>query len=86
MPEYVNPDLERGDELNAEANEIFDEGHDAQTRAHEYVFTTVVLATVLFLLALSQRFRVPSARVGVLVVAGMLMLYGLITIIAFPRL
>jgi hypothetical protein len=86
MPEYVNPDLEHGAELNAEANDIFDEGTDAQNQAHEYVFTTVVLATVLFLLALSQRFRVSHARVGVLVVAGGLMLYGLITIITFPRL
>jgi hypothetical protein len=86
MPEYVNHEIEHGQELNAEAKEIFDEGTSAQTRAHEYVFTTVVLATVLFLLALSQRFRSTSARIGVLVVAGGLMLYGLITIITFPRL
>jgi hypothetical protein len=86
MPEYVNHDLERGQELNAEAKGIFEEGTHAQTRAHDYVFTTVVLATVLFLLALSQRFGMSSARVGVLVVAGGLMVYGLITIIAFPRL
>jgi hypothetical protein len=86
MPEYVNPDLEHGAELNSEANETFEEGTDAQNRAHEYVFTTVVLATVLFLLALSQRFRMSQARIAVLVVAGGLMLYGLMTIIAFPRL
>ena len=86
MPEYVNHDIEHGDELNAEANRIFDEGTAAQTRAHEYVFTTVVLATVLFLLALSQRFGVSLARIVVLVIAGSLMTYGLITIITFPRL
>ena len=86
MPEYVNHEIEHGDALNAEANEIFDEGTTAQTRAHEYVFTTVVLATVLFLLALSQRFGLSHARIVVLVIAGSLMTYGLITIIAFPRL
>jgi len=86
LPEYVNHDIEHGDELNAEANEIFDEGTTAQTRAHEYVFTTVVLATVLFLLALSQRFGLSHARIVVLVIAGSLMTYGLITIITFPRL
>ncbi|HET9309900.1 MAG TPA: hypothetical protein VFP41_01580 [Actinomycetota bacterium] len=86
MPEYVNPELERGAELNAEANEIFDEATRAQTQAHQYVFTTVVLATVLFLLALSQRFRLSHARIAVLVIAGGLMLFGLITIIRFPRL
>jgi hypothetical protein len=86
MPEYVNHELEHGQELNAEAKGIFEEGTRAQSRAHDYVFTTVVLATVLFLLALSQRFGKSSARIGVLVVAGGLMVYGLITIIAFPRL
>jgi hypothetical protein len=86
MPEYVNHELEHGQELNAEAKRIFEEGTRAQSRAHDYVFTTVVLATVLFLLALSQRFGMSSARVGVLVVAGGLMVYGLTTIIAFPRL
>jgi hypothetical protein len=86
MPEYVNPDLQRGEELNAEANGIFDEGTEAQNRSHNYVFTTVVLATVLFLLALSQRFRMSNARIGVIVVAACLMLYGLITIFTFPRL
>ena len=86
MPEYVNPDLQRGEELNAEASGIFDEGTEAQNRSHNYVFTTVVLATVLFLLALSQRFRMSNARIGVIVVAACLMLYGLITILTFPRL
>jgi hypothetical protein len=86
MPEYVNPDIEQGKELNVKANQIFDEGTDAQNRSHNYVFTTVVLATVLFLLALSQRFRMSNARFGVIVVAACLMLYGLITILSFPRL
>jgi hypothetical protein len=86
MPEYVNHDLENGEELNAEASETLEEGTNAQSRSHEYVFTTVVLATILFLLALSQRFRMTNVRIGVLVVAGGLLLYGLITIITFPRL
>ena len=85
MPQYVNHDLEEGEELNAEAERILDEGTEAQTTAHRYVFTTVVLATVLFLLALSQRFEISNVRIGILVVAGGLMLYGLITLIAFPR-
>ena len=46
----------------------------------------MVLATVLFLLALSQRFTSLQVRAGVLVVACGLMLYGLLTIVTFPRL
>jgi hypothetical protein len=46
----------------------------------------VMLATVLFLIALSQRFRVRRVRYGVLAVAGGLMIFGLVTILTFPRL
>ena len=44
-----------------------------------------MLATVLFLIALSQRFRVGSVRYGVLGVAGGLMILGLVLILTFPR-
>jgi hypothetical protein len=86
MPEYVNARIERGSELNELARRVFDEGTAARGRADDYIRTTVVLATVLFLLALSQRFRIFRVRVGVLVLAGGLMVYGLITIITFPQL
>jgi hypothetical protein len=72
--------------LNELATHVFDEGTAARGRADDYIRTTVVLATVLFLLALSQRFRVFRIRVGVLVLAGGLMLYGLFTLITLPRL
>jgi hypothetical protein len=86
MPEYVNHQIERGLELNEEANRLFAEGTAAQKRSHEYIRTTVILATVLFLLALSQRFTMSRVRIGVLVVAGGLLLFGVISILAFPRL
>ncbi len=45
-------------------------GKASTTRVYDYVRTTLVLATVLFLLALSQRLKVPNFRIGVLIVAG----------------
>src|SRR6266545_3947716 len=45
-------------------------GEASTTRVYDYVRTTLVLATVLFLLALSQRLKVPNFRIGVLIVAG----------------
>ena len=48
--------------------------------------TTVVLAPVLFLLAQSQRFKLRRVRLGLLVPAGGLMTYALVTILRFPRL
>jgi hypothetical protein len=85
MPEYVNPQIERGRALNERADDVFAAGTAARIRADDYIRATVVLATVLFLLALSQRFRVSIVRVGVLVVAGGLMVYGLALIATFPR-
>jgi hypothetical protein len=85
MPEYVNPLLQQGAELNDVATRLFDEGTTARHNADAYIRTTVVLATVLFLLALSQRFQIRRVRHGVLVVAVALIAYGLISILAFPR-
>ena len=85
MPEYVNPQLERGAEMNELSSRTFDEGTTARSRADDYIRTTVMLATVLFLIALSQRFKVRGVRYGVLGVAGGLMILGLVMIITFPR-
>ena len=85
MPEYVNPQRERGAELNELSTRTFEEGTLARSRADDYIRTTVMLATVLFLIALSQRFRVRKVRYGVLGVAGGLMILGLVLILTFPR-
>jgi hypothetical protein len=86
MPQYVNPLLERGAALNRQGGRIFEIGVAARHQADEYIRTTVVLATVLFLLALSQRFRIRQVRIGVVAVAVGLILYGLISIATYPRL
>jgi hypothetical protein len=86
MPEYENPLLQQGAELDDDADLIFEQGTTARRHADDYIRTTVVLATVLFLLALSQRFRLRRVRMGVLGVAAVLMAYGLVTMLTFPRL
>jgi len=86
MPQYTNPQIEQGNALNDEATAIFDEGTLARETSDDYIRTTVVLATVLFLMALSQRFRIRGVRIAVLITSGLLMAYGLATIISFKRL
>lgn len=86
MPEYENHLLDEGARLNDASDRTFDEGTDSRHRADDYIRTTVVLATVLFLLALSQRFLIRRVRIAVVVLAAGLMIYGLVTIAAFPRL
>ncbi len=86
MPQYVNPQIQQGIAVNEQADRVFDAGTAARDQAEDYVRTTVIFATVLFLLALSQRFRLRNVRFGVVGVAAALMVYGVVTIVTFPRL
>ena len=86
MPEYDNALLEEGAALNARANVLFDEGTEARETSEQYVRLTVLLATVLFLIALSQRFKVRGVRIGLLVVAVALFTYDVVSIAGLPRL
>jgi hypothetical protein len=86
MPEYRNALLEKADALNAEASAAFSEGTQARAVAENYVRSTVLLATVLFLVAVAQRFRIRNVRRGLLVVATALMVYALADVSMYPRL
>jgi hypothetical protein len=86
MPEYRNPQIMQGAAANREATRIFDEGTAARKHSEQYTGTTVVLATVLFLVALSPRFQSRRVRFGLLLLTGGLAVYALATILTFPRL
>ena len=86
MPEYRNPELERADALNERAQETFEAGTAARETADRYVRQTVLFATVLFLVAVSQRFRFRGVRIAASAVAGGLMIVGLVGVVTLPRL
>jgi len=86
MPEYHNPRLARAHQLDQEATAAFTEGTEARETAENYVRITVLLATVLFLIALAHRFKLRKVRVGLLAVATVLMGYGLVVMAMYPRL
>jgi len=86
MPEYRNSQIEQGKALNDEATSVFDEGTEARRQAEEYVQATLLFATVLFLLALSPRFKLRNVRIGVAVVAAALLIFGAVVVAFFPRL
>ena len=86
MPEYHNAQQAEADALNAQASDAFDEGTAARETAEKYVRGTVLLATVLFLIALAQRFKLRNVRIGLLVVSGALMVYEVSAILTYPRL
>ncbi len=86
MPEYHNALLEKSAELNKDATAAFTEGTEAREISEKYVRGTVLLATVLFLVALAQRFKIRKVRVGLLLVATALMTYALANVAMYPRL
>ena len=86
MPEYRNPEILQGVAANHEASRIFDEGTAARKHSLEQTGTTMVLATVLFLIALPTRFRSRLVRFALLLLTGGLRVYALVTIFGFPRL
>jgi hypothetical protein len=61
-------------------------GHDGSRHRDKYLRDTVLLASVLFLVAIAQRLRVRSVRVGLNVVAFGILVFGLTEPLSLPRL
>ena len=72
-------------ELNNQATEEFGAGVESRDRAEHYVRITVLLAAVLFLIALGQRFTIRNVRRGMLSVAGVFLVYSVILLLTYPR-
>ena len=85
MPQYENAAADRAVARAAQATAAFEAGTDARARGDRYLRSTVLLATVLFLTAIAQKFKVHEVRVGLLVVCGILLVVGLVFIATYPR-
>ena len=85
MPQYHNAKTEEAAKLNNEATEVFERGTAARKRSDDYVKVTVLLATVLLLTAISQRFKTHSIRVGLAAIAILLLCFPLYRILTLPR-
>lgn len=85
MPEYHDPLTEKATELSQEASHAFDLGVSYRVTAERYVRITVILAAVLFLIALGQRFKIRGVRYSVNVVAGIFLVYSLYLLAIYPH-
>src|SRR5215472_4339654 len=85
MPQYKVSEATLATTLNAGASSAFDRAGAARDHGDDYVRNTVFLAAVLFLIAVSQRFRIAAVRVGVLAVALVLLAYSLYVLATLPR-
>jgi hypothetical protein len=86
MPQYHNAELERSDRLNEAADAAFERAANARQISDDYVRQTVLFATVLFLVAIAQRFTSHRVRLASTVLAGALMLVAVVGVIGLPRL
>jgi hypothetical protein len=85
MAEYRSSKTEHAHKLDDQATEVFKQGTQARQYSDEYVRVTVTLATVLLLIAISQRFSTPGVRFGLLVTATLLLCFPVYRILSLPR-
>jgi hypothetical protein len=85
MAEYRSSKAEAAARLNDQATEAFEQGTKGRQYADEYVRATVTLATVLLLIAISQRFKTRRVRIGLLVIAAFLLCFPVYHILTLPR-
>lgn len=85
MPQYRNAAEERAARFDRMAAVAFDDGTHAREEGDRYLRNTVLLATVLFLVALAQKFSVRKVRIGLLVLCGILLVIAVVFIGTYPR-
>ena len=85
MPQYVQPELALSRRLDASADDHYVLGEEAGSNSDGYVRTTVYLATVLFLVGISGHFRVRAARLGLIGVGGVILVFACVLLLLAPK-
>jgi hypothetical protein len=85
MPEYHNAKHEQFLGLNKQAADVADRGTKSGETGDQYVRITVLLATVLLITAIGQRFRFKSVRVAFMILAFLLLCLPLWQLLVLPR-
>jgi hypothetical protein len=85
MPEYRAPEKAKAARLTAKAEKLFAQGSEEGTRGDDYVRTTVYLASVLFLVGISSHFPVRSARIGLIAVGAVILVFSAIQLLSLPK-
>lgn len=85
MPEYHSSKMEEANNLTEEALAMFNEGTKARSTADDYIRTTVFLATVLVIMAISQRLEIESIRTGLIILSFGLLSFGILSLFLLPR-
>jgi hypothetical protein len=85
MPDYHNAKHEQFLDLNKKAAEVADQGTKSGETGDQYVRITVLLATVLLITAIGQRFHFKTVRVVFMILACLLLCLPLLQLLRLPR-
>jgi hypothetical protein len=84
MPQYHARGAKQSAVLDAQADHEYAKGQEAGHTADDYVRTTVILASVLFLIGISTHFRMRGIRIALICVGAVLLLYAAVEIATLP--
>jgi hypothetical protein len=85
MPEYHNAKHEQFLGLSKQAADVADQGTKSGETGDQYVRITVLLATVLLITAIGQRFRFRAVRIAFMILAWLLLCLPLWQLLMLPR-
>lgn len=85
MAGYRSSKTEQASRLEEKATSIFEEGTQARAYSDKYVRATVTMATVLLLIAISQRFKTSNVRIGLAIIAFIILLLPVYHVLTLPR-
>ncbi len=85
MPQYKDPLAAKAAALGVQGTLHYNSGIADRDTADKYVRLTVILAAVLFLVAVGQRFKIRRVRLAVLGLAGVFLAYSVVLIAIYPR-
>jgi len=70
--------------LDTQADDIYSDGEKAAETGDKYIRTTVILASVLFLVGISTQFPLRVVRFGLIGVGAVLLLFAVEQILQLP--
>jgi hypothetical protein len=84
MPQYKPTGAALSKELDREADDYYADGQHAGETGDKYIRTTVILASVLFLVGISSHFHLKGIRVGLVTLEAALLIFAAIQILQLP--
>lgn len=85
MPQYHNAQAAKAQAYDTRATTAFERGTHARETGDKYLRNTVLLATVLFLTALAQKFKLEGVRISLFAVSAVLLVIALYFVGTYPR-